>query len=451
LAEIYENEYSGSLTYAAGENRDYAGGWMDYVLDKQKRPEFFFTDFSKYDGHISQALLAIISLIYKYLYNSKDCLNMLYTQFLTEGNVLCHEGSFYYKVFGTRKSGDPNTTVDNSFLNALMQLWCLSKQFDVWEALKTKRLLLMFMGDDTIIACDGFSVNKKYYDQCMKFLGMDVDSSYGDKYSAKFCSSAFVPCRRRDTREVVHVLTPLTGRILAGCGASIKKYTGKAIKDWCYTNAYAYCQDFCNLPWIAGFFEKIMVENPGKYKPVFNDRYWDGGFGGNQYKYDSCDETVDWWCVRYNFDNEDIKTLVQQLGYPKVDWNHHIFDSIFDVDLYGRVYHVVNFFKPLSVVDTLTKNPEPVGDVYIRNFALRLDNKDNNDVEATTTYKVNKPMPFICGSAKMIADHFGLKHNVYNNLRKTMGYSTWFSKNDKKYTYRDPKRRINDFVADRTI
>lgn len=109
---------------------------------------------------------------------------------LFKANIKTHgftQHGIFYKVLGTRKSGDPFTSVYNSLLNGFMHIWayCTLADKKVEEAMATIRMVLQ--GDDNVMRHPGPQLDFKFLLRC---LGFDCEANYRDSvYDVEFCSN----------------------------------------------------------------------------------------------------------------------------------------------------------------------------------------------------------------------------------------------------------------------
>lgn len=92
-----------------------------------------------------------------------------------------------YKVKGTRKSGDPFTSVYNSILNGCMHLWayCRLATRTVKQALGEVKMLVQ--GDDNVLSHPGPKLDFRWL---LGLLGFDCEALYRDNvYDIEFCSN----------------------------------------------------------------------------------------------------------------------------------------------------------------------------------------------------------------------------------------------------------------------
>lgn len=121
-----------------------------------------------------------------------------------------------YKVLGTRKSGDPFTSVYNSILNGLMHMWAYCKLRDpgaingysLRSALSEVRMLVQ--GDDNALRHPGERLD---FGWLLKLLGFDCEAVYRDSfYDLEFCSNIMYGTDRG------FLFGPKVGRVLAKFG-----------------------------------------------------------------------------------------------------------------------------------------------------------------------------------------------------------------------------------------
>jgi len=132
---------------------------------------------------------------------------------LFEENIRTHGYTSFgikYSVKGTRKSGDPFTSVYNSILNGLMHIYVVVTQTgkrlqDVLEDVK-----MVVQGDDNLLRHYGPKLD---FRATIMNLGFDSESIYCESYyDAEFCSSIFY-----DTADGP-ILGPKIGRVLTKMG-----------------------------------------------------------------------------------------------------------------------------------------------------------------------------------------------------------------------------------------
>jgi hypothetical protein len=160
---------------------------------------------------------------------------------------------FIYSFPGTRKSGDPNTTLGNSVLNAMSLLYTFCNN----PRVGLDKVHIMINGDDAII-----SLNLPY--EPANFINDTVSSLLELGFTAKmtsvtpehatFCSARFVPCEGNVAK---FLLTPKLGRAFVRFG-----YAEKAPKDryiWLVGCATQWLTVFSHIPFMLSFANKIIL------------------------------------------------------------------------------------------------------------------------------------------------------------------------------------------------
>lgn len=107
-------------------------------------------DASRFDMHVSEQALRWEHSIYKSAYKGtsgyKELAELLRQQLVTKGKAYCADGTVKYKLFGTRSSGDLNTSLGNCLIMCgLVFAYCKEKGIDVE---------LMNNGDDCVVIMD---------------------------------------------------------------------------------------------------------------------------------------------------------------------------------------------------------------------------------------------------------------------------------------------------------
>jgi len=229
------------ITYASGMTGEAVGKWMSRALSKISDPIFFWSDYSRFDstqgkGCFNHELEFYDKLGLKnhYLARMAYMAQMRTVGYTTNG--------VKYRVEYTRKSGDPNTSCGNSYINGST---CAQTLLDL--GLTDFRILVL--GDDMICVLDRkelinrrenfkaltiagvdpsyvfgetienvMEVFKQQYESFMLAYGFVPESGWSDDLcDAEFCSGLFWPC------EAGYVLGPKVGRLMPKMGYSVKK------------------------------------------------------------------------------------------------------------------------------------------------------------------------------------------------------------------------------------
>lgn len=133
---------------------------------------------------------------------------------LMEANLRTHgatNNGWRYRVRGTRKSGDPYTTLFNTWNNGIGHAYWYSVHHNVSVREMQTMLKMLLMGDDN--AMRGCGVHAIPWREYMAKLGLDSEFlPRKSLYDVEFCSSRVVPS------TVGPVFAPKAGRVLAKFG-----------------------------------------------------------------------------------------------------------------------------------------------------------------------------------------------------------------------------------------
>jgi len=88
--------------------------------DKFSKPACVGLDASRFDQHVSQQALKFEHAFYNKIFKSKELKNLLTWQLKNLGYADACDGSFKYLKYGSRMSGDMNTSLGNKFFMCLM-------------------------------------------------------------------------------------------------------------------------------------------------------------------------------------------------------------------------------------------------------------------------------------------------------------------------------------------
>jgi len=136
---------------------------------------------------------------------------------LIRANIHTHGKTHHgwkYKCEGTRKSGDPYTSLFNSVINGLchLHLFCTWENVTVKTVRAHKMIKMLLQGDDNLLR---HPFGRRYpWVEGMRGLGFDSEAIYRDHYfEAEFCSSRLYKVDNGD-----YVFGPKPGRVLAKYG-----------------------------------------------------------------------------------------------------------------------------------------------------------------------------------------------------------------------------------------
>ncbi len=133
----------GQKTVMKGLNADQRGMAFHKVWSSFTDPVAIGLDASRFDQHVSRALLEFEHSVYNAMYNEPELARLLTMQLVNKGFVRAVDGTIKYTVEGSRMSGDMNTSLGNVLLMCLMvHAYLQDKPF---------RSALLNDGDDCVV------------------------------------------------------------------------------------------------------------------------------------------------------------------------------------------------------------------------------------------------------------------------------------------------------------
>jgi len=208
------------ITYSCGMTSEELGEWFDNACGRFSVPIFIENDFSRYDSTISTFLLSLERYYYHKLGMEREIINSLTHQDRLVGRN--YTMGMRYSMRGTRASGDNNTSVGNSIINAFVHAALL-------RSMGVNKYSMIVMGDDNLIITDQRSLDDARSELTSRNPNITLEdyipafmAAYGLKSNAllktnpmhvEFCSGRFWPIQSDVLRETV--FGPKIGRIMS--------------------------------------------------------------------------------------------------------------------------------------------------------------------------------------------------------------------------------------------
>lgn len=275
--------------------------------------QIFENDVSAYDSSICKDLCELEIWIARQYGAPTAVLQLMTANIETHGYTSC---GWRYAVTGTRKSGDPYTSVFNSMLNALMHLFVFMRQtkLSINDARQSIRMLVQ--GDDNLMRHGG---DRLLWRPTFLKLGFDTESIYRANLSeAEFCSSVLMPTKTG------HTFVPKLGRVLAKFGYFInppKNVPPAAI-------IRGVCLGFGplnELPWFKSFLDNMLERYQSSTVYYLKDHEFKAKLVN--FEVEDQMDAVFYFTKRYDFDYEDLTNLCHELrtfggtcDHPLVKW-----------------------------------------------------------------------------------------------------------------------------------
>lgn len=214
-----------------------------------KNPKFVSTDHSTFDATITLEHLKTTHKKYLKLIRSRRFYKLLQSQKHNKG---VSKNGIKYEIFGTRMSGDADTGLGNSIVNAD----CL---YGVLKMSGITKYDFMLDGDDSIIIIeDEDELNEEWF----KKFGFTTKISYTKNYQhAEFCQSRLVHCP--DPRFVRNPARAISHNIHCKKTFNIKDY-GR----WLLAIGYCENANYSGVP-IYQALAKALLKYSGK--PLFDE------------------------------------------------------------------------------------------------------------------------------------------------------------------------------------
>jgi len=246
------------ITFGSGKTNEEIGHECENHLDKS----VFEDDIGVFDSSVREDLL---KLEHKFFvsWGAPRAVNMLIKQNInTRGRT---KWGYRYKVPGTRKSGDPYTSLGNSLLNGLMHYF-IYRYHTKCSPMQAMHALKMFVnGDDNL----GFSVAKIPWVPYMLSLGFTSEAVYRQSvFQAEFCSSRLYP-----TSSGL-VLGPKPGKVLAKFGYYVQPPKHVPTKQLLRGSALGLYKQCYFIPPIKIFLDKVLKYTAGEKAYFLKQGEW---------------------------------------------------------------------------------------------------------------------------------------------------------------------------------
>jgi hypothetical protein len=243
------------ITFSSGKTNEQIGAICEKNLDKS----VFEDDIGVFDSSVCPELLKVELDLFKSWGAPRAVAALVKTNINTRGKT---KWGFAYKVKGTRKSGDPYTSLGNSLLNGLLHYYAYKTNFKLKTREVMKQLKMIVQGDDNL----GFATRKMDWQSWMARAGFSSEAiNRSSIYEATFCSSRIYP-----TKDGL-VMGPCPGKVLAKFGYFVDKppqVTGKQLLRGSALGLYKQCHF---IPPIKIYLDKVLEYTKGE-KAYFTKR-----------------------------------------------------------------------------------------------------------------------------------------------------------------------------------
>jgi hypothetical protein len=222
----------------------------------------FEGDFVKYDSSMHPGLLRIENYIYMLAGASQYVLDSVERSIDTHG---FDKWNNEFGVFGTRHSGDPNTSCGNTLIQGLTNTFVLATILDphdppspivTWQSTGYRALLL---GDDSCISL-ARSVDPGKYVEFHAKLGLELElvvhRGLEAVYLPTFCSSRFYPVDD-EFGQPTCVLAPPIGRVMSKAGHFTELPASEDPQSFVKGDALCRMQDSHCIPFLCEYWKTV--------------------------------------------------------------------------------------------------------------------------------------------------------------------------------------------------
>jgi hypothetical protein len=244
------------ITFTSGVTTDQAGNCITEGFEAWLILE---DDIGTFDASICVDLCELEVWIANYYRAPKAVRDLMTRNIYTHGGAY---GGFKYKVDGTRKSGDPFTSLFNSILNALLHvfIFCRVRQCTVLFA--KLHIKMLVQGDDNLLRHTGLRIDFVHW---MALLGFESEALYrASLHEAEFCSS------RLYSTDIGWVFGPKPGRVLAKFGLFINPPKYLAPNVLLRGAALGLYQQCSFIPPIRAYLDKVLKDTEHIKMPDYN-------------------------------------------------------------------------------------------------------------------------------------------------------------------------------------
>jgi len=251
----------GITYFSSGHDKVSAGQWFQEQIALGNK--FYNTDYKRFDATTKQHMLILEHAIYQMFCDDQAFKDWCHAQLNTNGQIEIKDGKLLNKINyycnGTRKSGDQNTSIGNTIINVLCQVYALSLQIPNAIDLIHKGLLnIIALGDDTVLSIPSeLTLDLNKYSKTIAQLGLHITIEQQKPESVAFCSSYFVPASVNG--EETYILTQKIGRNLARAYTTELEMQPLYRAGWIKSNAYAYMLDYRHIPSMYSWHQRIYA------------------------------------------------------------------------------------------------------------------------------------------------------------------------------------------------
>jgi hypothetical protein len=232
--------------------------------DSFSHPVCVGLDASRFDQHVSAQALRFEHSLYNEIFKSKELELLLSWQIRNVGFARASDGWFNYTKYGSRMSGDMNTSMGNKLLMCLM-----SKSYI--DSLKC-RIEFVNNGDDCLMILDKANIKSLYnIEKFYKDFGFNIvlEKPVSEFEQIEFCQTKPV-CVNNTWRMVRNVRTCLSKDVTCvNLGHSTEEY-----RKWLHDIGSCGLATAADVPVLGNFYRMLQRFGvAGKYSHSYDNEY----------------------------------------------------------------------------------------------------------------------------------------------------------------------------------
>jgi hypothetical protein len=321
VSKALASDFGGIISYSSGRLPHEIGDW--YHQKKSDGFSFYEDDFSQYDSTQGLGCHKAEMAFYNLFHPTNDVLETLNFQKTTVGFGKFHK----YKTKYTRKSGDQNTSIGNSVINAMAHLWANNMYCKTTG--RNVVVSLLVLGDDNLLAVKGEGPDYSDFMQtCISRLGL-IPKFIKCGLVPTYCSSVFLPVRNANG-NITHVLVPEVCKRFSKMGWTV------TLPDCpSYLRIKGNCQSALNnsLMPVGRIFDHYYLEQKGDGKALYEFKCH-GKHSGEFYV---CEATFVWFEQAYGLTRPEVFQLEEYINECCVKshnrpflWQHPLASKMYD-------------------------------------------------------------------------------------------------------------------------
>jgi len=243
------------ITFSSGKSNEELGNLCEKHYNHNLHP--FEDDIGVFDSSVRPPLLQLESYIFKRCGAPRAVQQLVRMNINTRGVT---KSGIRYRVEGTRKSGDPYTSLGNSILNGLMHYFAYKHRYRLSTIQVKHQLKMIVQGDDNV----GFSKYKIDWLHSMAQFGFESEAKYRLQLEEiEFCSM------RLYHSSGGYIFGPMPGRVIAKFGYFVNPPKDVPLQSLLRGSALGLYKQCHFIPPLKIFLDKVLIYTEG-YQAVYS-------------------------------------------------------------------------------------------------------------------------------------------------------------------------------------